>query len=62
MKFSEEEINILKKKKLFEDNEYKKNKNGWFRKNYIIKPIFCLSSHGFRPNRSPHSALKAIKK
>lgn len=58
---SEKKINTLKEKKLIKSNEYKKNKDGWFKKKYIIKPIFYSSSHGFRPKRSPHSALKTIK-
>jgi len=60
-KSSEKEINALKEKKLIKSNDYKRNKDGWFKKDYIIKPIFHSSSHGFRPKRSPHSALKTIK-
>jgi len=60
-KSSEKEINILKEKKLIKSNEYKRNKNGWFKKECFIKPIFHSSSHGFRLKKSPHSALKSIK-
>jgi Retron-type reverse transcriptase len=28
----------------------------------IYEPLFCENSHGFRPNRSPHTALIQIKK
>lgn len=28
----------------------------------IYEPVFCDCSHGFRPNRSPHTALIQIKK
>lgn len=31
-------------------------------KKWILKPIFHEDSFGFRPNRSPHSALKKIKR
>lgn len=60
-KSTEKEIITIKEKKLIKSNEYKKNKNGWFKKEHFIKSIFHSSSHGFRPKRSPHSALKTIK-
>lgn len=50
----------LKKDPKFQNNNIKKNKNGLYIKNWIHKPIFLPSSHGFRPNKSCHSALESI--
>lgn len=58
---SKEEINDLLQKKLIQQNDYKKNKDGWFKKKWLQPQIFHSSSHGFRKNKSPHSALKTIK-
>lgn len=58
---SEERIKDLLQKKLIQQNDYKQNKNGWFKKIWFQLPIFNSSSYGFRKGKSSHSALKAIK-
>jgi RNA-directed DNA polymerase len=40
----------------------KKSKNSLFVRRWVIPPVFLNSSHGFRPGRSVHSALKEVKK
>lgn len=44
------------------DNEIKVNKQGYFRKAWIIPTKFMNSSYGFRPGRSTHEALHRIKR
>lgn len=58
---SEKKINALLQNNLIEVSDYKRNKEGWFLRKWIQPRIFSQSSHGFRPGRSPHSALKTIK-
>ena len=49
----------LKKDPSFSNNNIKKNQSGCSVKNWTHNPIFQYSSHGFRPNRSCHSALES---
>jgi hypothetical protein len=58
---SEEEINNLLAKNLIQTADFKRNKEGWFLKKSVQPQVYHSSSHGFRPNRSTHSALKTIK-
>lgn len=37
------------------------NKSGYFKKDWIIPPVFSRFSYGFRPFRSAHGALHVIK-
>lgn len=60
------EISLNEYENLKEDctvpnNDIKTNKKGYFKKNWIHITKFYSSSYGFRPNRSAHGALKAIK-
>jgi retron-type reverse transcriptase len=43
------------------NNDLKRNHKGWFRKHWSHQSVFLPQSYGFRPNRSAHGALKAIK-
>jgi retron-type reverse transcriptase len=43
------------------NNDFKRNKTGYFMKKWIVKPVFDSASYGFRPKRSCHGALQAIK-
>ena len=58
---SEKENKDLLQKKLIQRNDYKQNKDGWFKRSWLQSPIFHSSSHGFRKGKSTHSALKTIK-
>ena len=60
-KLPKTEYETLKKDKSVPSNDLKVNKEGFFRKKWKHRPIFLPTSHGFRPNRSSHTALKAIK-
>jgi retron-type reverse transcriptase len=42
-------------------NEIKSNSKGFFKKHWLIPPVFLSTSHGFRPGRSCHSALQTVK-
>ena len=55
------EYDSLKKDKSIPSNDLKMNKEGCFRKKWKHRPIFLPTSHGFRPKRSTHTALKAVK-
>ena len=55
------EYDSLKKDKSVSSNDLKVNKQGCFRKKWKHRPIFLPTSHGFRPKRSTHTALKAVK-
>lgn len=46
----------------FPDNDLKRNKEGFFVKEWKNPPVFHSCSHGFRPNRSAHTALKSVKR
>lgn len=42
------------------DNDLSSNREGFRVKRWKLRPVFLSSSHGFRPNRSCHSALHSI--
>jgi len=42
-------------------DDWKRNKGGYFRKEWLIPRKFLGCSYGFRPNRSAHDALAKIK-
>ena len=44
------------------DNEIKKNRSGFFVKDWVIKPKFLNCSYGFRPGKSAQVALQYIKR
>lgn len=44
------------------DNEIKKNRTGFFVKDWVIEPKFLNCSYGFRPGKSAHGALRYIKR
>lgn len=56
-----DEYEKLKKNPTVPNNDIKTNKKGYFKKNWKLTTKFCSSSYGFRPGRSAHGALKAIK-
>jgi hypothetical protein len=50
-----------KKDKSIPSNDLKRNKSGHFIKEWTLPAGFSPNSHGFRPNKSTHTALRAIK-
>jgi retron-type reverse transcriptase len=56
---SESEYDFIKKNN--NDIVIIRNKSGYFKKDWIKRPVFNRFSFGFRPNRSVHSALHLIK-
>lgn len=61
VEISQDEYGKLKTNHTVPNNDIKTNKKGYFKKNWKHTTKFCSSSYGFRPNRSTHGALKAIK-
>ena len=55
------EYDSLKKAKSVPSNDLKVNKEACFRKKWKHRPIFLPTSHGFRPKKSTHTALRAVK-
>jgi retron-type reverse transcriptase len=55
---SEEYVNLKGK---IPSNDLKKNHSGAYKKHWIYPSIFDPSNYGFRPGRSCHDALRAIK-
>nr|YP_009720770.1 putative LAGLIDADG DNA endonuclease [Ostreobium quekettii]QGQ61982.1 putative LAGLIDADG DNA endonuclease [Ostreobium quekettii] len=55
------EYDTLQKDKSVPSNDLKKNKEGFFRKKWKHRPVFLPTSHGFRPNRSSHTAIREVK-
>nr|UBY46104.1 hypothetical protein [Porphyridium purpureum]UBY46130.1 hypothetical protein [Porphyridium purpureum] len=43
-------------------NDLKKNKQGFFIKNWVYPVVFHFTNHSFRPNKSCHTVMKVIKK
>nr|YP_010338938.1 putative reverse transcriptase protein [Erythrolobus coxiae]UNJ19010.1 putative reverse transcriptase protein [Erythrolobus coxiae] len=59
---SPEAFEVAKKNKAISSNDLKRNKKGeCFCKDWLYTPIFKSCSFGFRPNKSAHGAIKAIK-
>jgi retron-type reverse transcriptase len=56
-----QEYSSSKKDKSIPSNDLKRNKNGHFLKQWILPTAFSPNSHGFRPNKSPHTAIRAVK-
>jgi len=57
---SKDEFNVLLKNVEIAKT-LKKNKSGFFQKNWIRKPMFSIFSYGFRPNLWAHNALQVVK-
>ena len=60
-KVPQTEYETLQKDKSVPSNDLKVNKQGFFRKKWKHRPVFLPTSHGFRPNKSSHTALRAVK-
>ena len=61
IRISKEEYDQLKVDRTIPNNSIKVNKKGQFKKYWINTTKFQPSSYGFRPGRSIHGALLAIK-
>jgi retron-type reverse transcriptase len=59
---SEAEFEEHEKNPAIPKNEIKKNRFGFYVKDWIIKPKFLNVSYGFRPGKSAHGALHTIKR
>lgn len=60
-KIGKSEYDTLKADRTFPNNDRKSNNKGYFKKSWQHVTKFCPSSYGFRPGRSAHGALRAIK-
>ena len=60
-KISEKAFDKIDKDPLISKSEYKRTKEGFFKKKWTVTPIFKKSSYGFRPNRCALHALADIK-
>lgn len=58
---TEQEYISLKTDTETPNNDLKRNKGGYFKKSWKYLPRFHSSSYGFRPHRSVHGALQAVK-
>jgi retron-type reverse transcriptase len=61
VQISKEEYEKLKANRTIPNNDIKTNKKGQFKKHWTHITKFHSSSYGFRPGRSTHGALQAIK-
>jgi len=61
VQISKEEYEKLKANRTIPNNDIKINKKGQFKKHWSYATKFHSSSYGFRPGRSTHGALQAIK-
>ena len=45
----------------FPKNDVKRNSKGYYKKSWVLPIVFRPCSHGFRPGRGAHGALKSIR-